>query len=88
MSELLSDLQFAKREDKIINVYLPNRIRFLQDNRLLKNSMNLNAMTKLIQPLQNANLGIEHSKKNMLEVQKLLAISPLILLGLCRHYFL
>lgn len=73
VSELLSDLQFAKREDKIINVYLPNRIRFLQDNRLLKNSMNLNAMTKLIQPLQNANLGIEHSKKNMLEVQKVIS---------------
>ncbi|NLB49034.1 MAG: hypothetical protein GX813_04275, partial [Erysipelotrichia bacterium] len=71
--EMLSDLIFAKREDKVINIYLPNRIRFLSDNLLLKNTMNLNAMTKIISPLHNLNLGIEHSKKNLREVQKVIS---------------
>lgn len=72
LNELLSDLQFAKREEEVINVYLPNRLSSLDENHILKNSMNLNAMSKIISPLLNINLGLENSKRNLREIQKVI----------------
>ena len=70
--EYFSDLAYAKRQNQSINVYLPNRLNALQDNKILKNSMNLNTMSKILAPLLNVNLGLENSKKNIKEVQKVI----------------
>ena len=72
INDLLPDLQYAKRQGEIINVYLPNRMTTLQDNKILKNSMNLNTMSKIIAPLLDLNLSLENSKKNRLEVEKVI----------------
>ena len=70
--EMLPDLQYAKRQGEIINIYLPNRMTTLQDNKILKNSMNLNTMSKIVSPLLNLNLSLENSRKNRLEVEKVI----------------
>ncbi|HHT66950.1 MAG TPA: EAL domain-containing protein [Erysipelotrichaceae bacterium] len=73
VQELLPDLQYAKREEKeTINLYLPNRLESLEKNRILKNSMNLNAMTKIITPLLGINLGLENIKKTETKVREVL----------------
>ena len=72
INELFPDLAYAKRQNQSINFYLPNRLNALQDNKILKNSMNLNTMSKIIAPLLNVNLGLENSKKNIKEVQKVI----------------
>ena len=70
--EIFSDLNYAKRQNENINFYLPNRLNTLQDNKILKNSMNLNIMSKILMPLLNVNLGLENSKKNIKEVQRVI----------------
>ena len=72
LNELFSDLAYAKRQNESINFYLPNRLNTLHSNKILKNSMNLNAMSKLISPLLNVNLGFENSKANLKEVQRVI----------------
>lgn len=79
ISEVFSDLAYARRQNENINFYLPNRLNTLHDNKILKNSMNLNTMSKLITPLLNVNLGLENSKQNLKEVQKVIEA--------VRHYF-
>lgn len=79
INEVFSDLVYAKRQNENINFYLPNRLNTLHDNKILKNSMNLNTMSKLISPLLNVNLGLENSKTNLKEVQKVIEA--------VRHYF-
>ena len=70
--EIFSDLNYAKRQNENINFYLPNRLNTLQDNKILKNSMNLNNMSKILMPLLNLNLGLENSKQNLKEVQRVI----------------
>lgn len=72
VKELFPDLEYAKRQGEIINVYLPNRLITLKDNKVLKNSMNLNAMSKILAPLYKLNLSIENLSKNRQEVEKVL----------------
>ena len=72
LNELFTDLNYAKRQNDFINFYLPNRLNTLMDTKILKNSMNLNIMSKLISPLLNVNLGLENSKTNLKEVQKVI----------------
>ena len=72
VKELFPDLAYAKRQEDIINIYLPNRLTSLKDNKILKNSMNLNTMSKLLSPLLNLNLSLENSQQNRLEVEKAL----------------
>ena len=70
--ELFSDLEYAKRQEETINFYLPNRLTSLTDNMILKNSMNLNTMSKIIAPLLNLNLSLENSAKNREEVERVI----------------
>ena len=70
--EIFNDLSYAKRQNENINFYLPNRLNTLQDNKILKNSMNLNNMSKILTPLLNLNLGLENSKQNLKEVQRVI----------------
>ena len=72
VSELFSDLAYARRQNDLINIYLPNRMVPVKDNRILKNSMNLNTMSKILMPLLNLNLSLENNQKNRMEVEKVI----------------
>ena len=70
--EMFPDLEYAKRQGEIINFYLPNRFTGLTENKILKNSMNLNTMSKMLAPLLNLNLSLENSAKNREEAEKVI----------------
>ena len=70
--EMFPDLEYVKRQGEIINFYLPNRLTTLTNNKILKNSMNLNTMSKILSPLLNLNLSLENSAKNRQEVEKVI----------------
>ena len=72
VKEMFPDLEYAKRQGEIINFYLPNRLTTLTDNKILKNSMNLNTMSKILAPLLNLNLSLQNSAKNRQEVEKVI----------------
>ena len=72
--EIFSDLAYARRQGEAINIFLPDRLNSYQENKILKNSMNLNVMTKLISPLLNLNTSLEDSKKNRREVERVLKL--------------
>ena len=74
VKEMFPDLSYAKRQGEVINIYLPNRLNTIRDNKILKNSMNLNTMSKLLTPLLNLNLSLENSNKNRQEVEKILKV--------------
>lgn len=70
--EMFPDLDYAKRQGEIINFYLPDRLHSVAGNRILKNSMNLNTMSKLLAPLLNLNLSLENNVQNRKEVEKVI----------------
>ena len=72
IKDIFSDLQYAKRQGEIINFYLPNRLTTLSGNRILKNSMNLNMMSKLMAPLLNLDLSLQNSESNRKEVEQVI----------------
>ena len=51
INELFPDLIYAKRQGQIINIYLPNRLSALSENRILQNSLNLNNMSRVLENL-------------------------------------
>ena len=51
INELFPDLMYAKRQGKVMNLYLPNRLSALSDNRFLQNSLNLNHMSRVLEHL-------------------------------------
>ena len=70
--EMFPDLEYAKRQGENINFYLPSRLTSLTDNMILKNSMNLNTMSKMLAPLLKLNLSLENSAQNLEEVEKVI----------------
>ena len=72
VKEMFPDLEYAKRQGEIINFYLPNRLTSLTDNKILKNSMNLNTMSKILAPLLSLNLSLENSSKNRQQVENVI----------------
>ena len=70
--ELLPDLQYAKRQGEIVNFYLPNRLNTLEDSKILKNSVNLNTMSKLLSPLLSLKEGLDSGASNMNEVENVI----------------
>ena len=51
ISEIFSDLMFAKRQGLPFNLYLPNRLKALSESRTLQNSLNLNNMSRILEHL-------------------------------------
>ena len=70
--ELLPDLRYAKRQDEDIYFYLPNRLDTIKNLAVLKNSANLNAMSKMIAPLLNMDNGLQFAKENAKIVESVL----------------
>ena len=64
VNEIFPDLRYAKRQGNDIYFYLPNRLHSLKSNAILRNSTNLNSMSKIIAPLSTMKFGAAYSKEN------------------------
>ena len=64
VEELLPDLRYAKRQGGDIFFYLPNRLNTFKNKAILKNTMNLNAMSKITAPLLNMKYSLDNLHKN------------------------
>ena len=72
VQELLPDLRYAKRQGQNILFYLPNRLSTIKNTSILRNSANVNAMTKIIAPLLNMDTGLQYAKENTKTVESVL----------------
>ena len=70
--EIFPDLRYAKRQNKDIFFYLPNRLNTLENDAIIKNSMNLNKMSKIIAPLLNMEMGLESVQTNVRVIETVL----------------
>lgn len=64
VNELFPDLRYAKRQGNDIFFYLPNRLHSLKSNAILRNSTNLNSMSKIIAPLATMKHGSNNANEN------------------------
>ena len=67
--EIMPDLRYAKRQNKDIYFYLPNRLNTLENDAIIKNSMNLNKMSKIMAPLLNMDMGLASVQTNVKEIE-------------------
>lgn len=70
VNELFPDLRYAKRQGDNIFFYLPNRLHTLKSSAILRNSTNLNHMSKIIAPLMAMKIGAAHKKENTKIIQE------------------
>ena len=64
--ELFPDLRYAKRQNKVSNLYLPNRLHSLGDVNIGKNAMEFNQMSKILYNIS----AIEANPRNKQDVRK------------------
>ena len=64
--DLLSDLRYAKRQGKLANLYLPNRLHDIGSAKIGRNAMQLNQMSKILFNFAK----IETDQTNKQEVRK------------------
>lgn len=64
VNELFPDLRYAKRQGNDIFFYLPNRLSSMKSNAILRNSTNLNSMSKIIAPLATMKHGMNNFNEN------------------------
>lgn len=64
VNELFPDLRYAKRQGNDIFFYLPNRLSSMKSNAILRNSTNLNSMSKIIAPLATMKHGMNSFNEN------------------------
>ena len=64
--ELFSDLRYSRRQGKLANLYLPNRLHSLGQANIGKNAMHLNQMSKILYNIAS----IEATTKNKGDVHK------------------
>ena len=69
VQELFPDLRYAKRQGNDIFFYLPNRLSTLKSNAILRNSTNLNHMSKIVAPLMAMKVGVAYKKENTKIIQ-------------------
>ena len=67
--EIMPDLRYAKRQNKDVFFYLPNRLNTLENDAIIKNSMNLNKMSKIMAPLLNMDMGASSVQTNVRDIE-------------------
>ena len=67
---ILSDLRYAKRQNKVVNFFLPNRTKNNVDERLMMHtSMNINYMSRLVSSLSGLD-PVKYNAENDKEIIK------------------
>ena len=69
INELFPDLKYAKRQGLPLNVYLPNRLSALSENRILQNSLNLNHMSRVMEKLTDLKVTSKEKNKSIKTIQ-------------------
>ena len=72
INELFPDLMYAKRQGLPLNIYLPNRLSALSENRILQNSLNLNHMSRVMEKLTDLKVTSKEKNKSMKTIQNTL----------------
>ena len=72
INELFPDLLYAKRQGQVINIYLPNRLTALSENRVLQNSLNLNNMSRMLESLTDLKVATRERNSSYVVVKKTL----------------
>ena len=63
---LLSDLRYARRQNKTMNIFMPNRIQNnINQDILMNNTMNLNHMSKIITKISSLDYSSTDNDKNI-----------------------
>lgn len=70
ISELFSDLRYAKRQGQSINFYFPDRISSLSHSKVMQNSINLNNMLKIMNSLSELKISSRDRKNSLAIIQK------------------
>ena len=65
INELFPDLMYAKRQGLPLNIYLPNRLSALSENRILQNSLNLNHMSRVMEKLTDLSVTSKEKDKSI-----------------------
>ena len=72
INELFPDLMYAKRQGLPLNIYLPNRLSALSENRILQNSLNLNHMSRVMEKLTDLKVTSKEKNKSMRTIENTL----------------
>ena len=64
INELFPDLSYAKRQGLVMNVYLPNRLSALSENKIMQNSLNLNNMSRVLEHLTDLKVSTRERNKS------------------------
>ena len=70
ISELFSDLRYAKRQGLPINFYFPDRISSLSHSKVMQNSVNLNNMMKILNSLSELKVSSRERKSSLGIIKK------------------
>ncbi len=71
MEDLMSDLRYAMRQNKDINIYTPDRLN-KENMELYHTSMNLNNIAKLFEMIAKANISVDDTNSSKVEYHKAL----------------
>ena len=71
VKDILPDLRYATRQEKVINLYLPKRMN-KSDRHLYHTSLNLNNISRLFETLAKSQVGEHNINKNKENYQKIL----------------
>lgn len=69
INELFPDLMYAKRQGLPLNIYLPNRLSALSENRILQNSLNLNHMSRVMEKIADLKVTSKEKNKSMKTIE-------------------
>lgn len=73
VDEMLSDLRYAKRQGKVVNFYLPKRIKnSIGGTRILSDSMNHNYMTRILDELNALTYDYSQTEKDLAIISEML----------------
>ena len=72
INELFPDLMYAKRQGLPLNIYLPNRLSALSENRILQNSLNLNHMSRVMEKLTDLKVTSKEKNRSLKTIENTL----------------
>ncbi|MBR0294302.1 MAG: EAL domain-containing protein [Bacilli bacterium] len=73
ISEIFSDLRYAKRQGLPINFYLPDRITSVSRGELTQNNINLNYMTKILNSLSELRVSSKERENSLKIIERNMA---------------
>ena len=73
IEEIFPDLSYAKRQGRLMNLYLPNRLQALSDVKIVQNSINLNNMSRVLEKLTDLKVSSRERERSNETIRKTLS---------------